>query len=349
MEPIGADEQAAMRGLLGTVNESLGAPMAPAWEAAFRDVPRHAFLPERVWVGEGLAECCRGAAPEAWLRHAYADTAVVTQVNDGEAAVGPGERWASCSASAPSIVFRMLDTLDVRPGHRVLEIGAGTGWNAALLAHRLGPGLVTTIEVDPVLAAHAAGCLESVGLDAQVICGDGARGHDAGGPYDRVIATCSVRSVPPAWIAQTAPGGVVLVPWESPWFCYGLLRLTVDGYGGASGFFFPHSAFMLMRGQRTDLRIYRDVVRDSHVPVESTTSLSPWAVSGDDWAAQFAVASAPWRVADLARRPRCGGGRLPPVAGDHRRDLLGGRGRGRARLPTVHRVGARAAQTVGTG
>jgi len=289
MESIGAEGPDAMRGLLGAVNESLGAPMAPAWEAAFREVPRHAFLPEKVWVGQDLEECSRDAAPGDWLRHAYADTAVVTQVNDGQATAEPGERWASCSASAPSIVFRMLDTLDVRPGHRVLEIGTGTGWNAGLLAHRLGPGLVTTIEVDPALAAWAAGCLERVGLAVEVVQGDGARGHAAGDPYDRVISTCSVQAVPPAWIAQTRPSGVVLVPWESPWFCYGLLRLTVDGYGGASGFFSPHSAFMLMRGQRVDLRIYRDVVSDDHVPAESTTRLSPWAVAGDDWAAQFAV------------------------------------------------------------
>ncbi|MFI7287442.1 methyltransferase domain-containing protein [Streptomyces anulatus] len=292
MELIGADEQAtvtaAMSGLLGSVNESLGAPVAPAWEAAFRCVPRHAFLPGTVWTGDDLVECSRETDPEDWLRHAYADTAVVTQINDGRAVEQDG-RWASCSASAPSIVLRMLDMLDVRAGHRVLEIGSGTGWNAALLAHRLGPGQVVTVEVDPALAARAAGRLENAGLDARVIQGDGARGHAADSPYDRVIATCSVRTVPAAWIAQTRPGGVVLVPWESPWICYGLLRLTVDGYGGASGFFSPHSAFMLMRGQRTDLRIYRDVVRDSHVPEESATRLSPGAVAGGDWAAQFAV------------------------------------------------------------
>lgn len=292
MELIGADEQAtvmaAMSGLLGSVNESLGAPVAPSWEAAFRGVPRHRFLPGTVWTGDDLVECSRETDPEDWLRHAYADTAVVTQINDGRA-VGQDGRWASCSASAPSIVLRMLDMLDVRAGHRVLEIGSGTAWNAALLAHRLGPGRVVTVEVDPALAARATARLEGTELDARVIQGDGARGHAAGGPYDRVIATCSVRTVPPAWIAQTKPGGVVLVPWESPWFCYGLLRLTVDGYGGASGFFSPHSAFMLMRGQRTDLRIYRDVVRDSHVPEESATRLSPWVVAGEDGAAQFAV------------------------------------------------------------
>ncbi|MEU3001226.1 methyltransferase domain-containing protein [Streptomyces sp. NPDC006995] len=293
MELNAADEHAAVVSvlcaeLLGSVNGSLGAPMTPAWEAACRGVPRHAFLPGTVWVGDELEECTREADPAEWLRHAYADTAVVTQVNDGDTPA-PGERWASCSASAPSIVFRMLELLDVRAGHRVLEIGTGTGWNAGLLAHRLGPGRVTTIEVDPALAADAVDRLDGMGLDVRAVQGDGARGHEAEEPYDRIIATCSVRTVPPAWIAQTRPGGVVLVPWESPWFCYGLLRLTADGNGGASGFFSPHSAFMLLRGQRTDLRIYRDVVRDSHVPEESTTRLCPWAVSGEDWAAQFAI------------------------------------------------------------
>ncbi|MFD7420862.1 methyltransferase domain-containing protein [Streptomyces californicus] len=293
MEANGVEERAddvtaLAAGLLDSVNESLGAPMAPVWEAAFRGVPRHTFLPGTVWVGEDLVECDREAVPVDWLRHAYADTAVVTQVNDGGTAA-PGERWASSSASAPSIVFRMLDLLDVRPGHRVLEIGTGTGWNAALLAHRLGPGRVTTVEVDPALAARAAARLEDAGLGVRTVRGDGARGAGAEGPYDRTVATCSVRSVPPAWIAGTRPGGIVLVPWESPWLCYGLLRLTVDGYGGASGSFSPYSAFMLMQGQRTDLRIYRDVVRDHHVPQESATRLAPGAVAGGDWAAQFAI------------------------------------------------------------
>ncbi len=129
----------------------------------------------------------------------------------------------------------MLDMLDLHAGHRVLEIGTGTGWNAALLAHRLGAGRVVSVEVDPVLAARAEACLRGVGLDARVVRGDGAEGCADGGLYDRVIATCSVRAVPPAWIAQTRPGGVILVPWESPWLCYGLLRLTVDGYGAPPG------------------------------------------------------------------------------------------------------------------
>ncbi|WP_234320791.1 hypothetical protein [Streptomyces sp. NRRL B-1381] len=97
MEANGVEERAddvtaLAAGLLDSVNESLGAPMAPVWEAAFRGVPRHTFLPGAVWVGEDLVECDREAAPVDWLRHAYADTAVVTQVNDGGTAA-PGERW----------------------------------------------------------------------------------------------------------------------------------------------------------------------------------------------------------------------------------------------------------------
>ncbi|WP_251057588.1 hypothetical protein [Streptomyces sp. ISL-94] len=105
MTTVGSHERAAMRGLLGSVNESLGAPMAPGWERAFWGVPRHAFLPETVWVGDDLAECSRDTAPETWLGHAYADTAVVTQVNDGQE-TEIEERWASCSASAPSMSAR---------------------------------------------------------------------------------------------------------------------------------------------------------------------------------------------------------------------------------------------------
>ncbi|MGW7428995.1 methyltransferase domain-containing protein [Streptomyces sp. NPDC054861] len=285
---LSASEQIALRDLLGAVNAALETPLAPEWERAAWAVPRHHFLPTRIYLGGDLTPHTRTDAPDTWLRAAYAADSVVTQVNDGRDP-GDGERWASSSASDPSIVFRMLDMLQVADGHHVLEIGTGTGWNAGLLAHRVGSENVTTVEVDPVLATDADRRLRKLGLKPEVVSGDGARGHASSGPYDRVEATCSVRSVPRAWVEQTRPGGVVLTPWETPWLCYGLLRLKVGGHGDASGRFFPHSAFMLMRNQRTDLRIYRDVVRDDHQPEESRTTLSPWTVTGDDLAAQFAI------------------------------------------------------------
>ncbi|WP_251070493.1 methyltransferase domain-containing protein [Streptomyces sp. ISL-96] len=228
MTHIGPAEQIAMRGLLGAVNEDLGTPLSREWEQAFWAVPRHRFLPEQIWVGDGLEPCHWSVAPETWHNAAYADEPAVTQINDGHDP-GDGDRWPSCSASAPSIVFRMLDILDVKDGHKVLEIGTGTGWNAGLLAHRVGSEHVTTVEVDPALVTQAANNLKNVRLEPEVIAGDGAAGHPDSAPYDRVIATCSVRKVPATWVEQTAPGGVILTPWETPWLCYGLLRLTVDG------------------------------------------------------------------------------------------------------------------------
>lgn len=113
---------------------------------------------------------------------------------------------------------------------------------------------------------------------------DGSRGWPPNAPYDRIISTCSVNRIPEAWLTQIRPGGVILTPWDNPWLCYGLLRLTKEDDGTASGRFSPHSAFMLMRGQRNDLKIFRDVVRDGHQPGPTTTTLSPWkCATGTRW------------------------------------------------------------------
>ncbi|MFJ8433396.1 methyltransferase domain-containing protein [Kitasatospora sp. NPDC094019] len=282
-------EQAAVRGLLRAVGEALGGPVPREWREAIKAVPRHNFLPERIWLADDSGDyeaCDLPTAHDCWFGAAYADVPVVTQVNDGQESPDP---WPSSSASTPSVVVRMLCDLDVRPGMRVLEIGTGTGWNAALLAHRLGPENVVSVEIDPDVARQARASLYAAGLGADVICGDGADGWRRRAPYDRIVSTCSVRRVPRAWIEQTAPGGVVLTPWDSPMICWGLLRLTVGLDRTAQGRFGPHSAFMLMRTQRQDLRIFRDVVGDEHVPDESRTSFDPRQVTGDAWEARFAL------------------------------------------------------------
>ncbi|MFD6587599.1 methyltransferase domain-containing protein [Streptomyces anulatus] len=285
-EDSAASERIAIRDLLGALKQE--GYVAPEWERAAWAVPRSAYIPDRVYLGDDLEPCDRADTPETWLRAVYVNDSVVTQINDGEDP-GEGDRWASSSGSAPSIVFRMLHMLDVQDGHRVLEIGTGTGWNAGLLSCVAGTGNVTSVEVDPVLAAEARDRLRKKRDGATVIAGDGAEGHTANAPYDRLVATCSVRSVPRPWLAQVEPGGVILTPWESPWICYGLLRLTVKDDGSAVGSFSPHSAFMLMRGERTSLRIFRDVVSDDHQPDESTSTLPPWRVTGEDLAVQFAM------------------------------------------------------------
>ncbi|MFF5567234.1 methyltransferase [Streptomyces sp. NPDC012623] len=281
-----------MDDLLRDVAAELGHDVAPEWREAADAVARHRFLPERIWLDDGrggYAPHDLGKDPAGWFRAAYANAPVVSQVNDGVEPDDPGDAWPSSSASAPSIVFRMLEELDLRDGMSVLEIGTGTGWSAGLLAHRLGGGNVSSVEVDPGLTARARTALNASGLDPAVRCGDGRLGWSDRAPYDRTISTCAVRSVPRSWIEQTRPGGVILTPWESPWLCWGLLRLTLEEGGVAQGRFSPHSSFMLMRGHRTDLRVFRDVVRDDQQPAESRTTAPAHAVAADEWDLGFTI------------------------------------------------------------
>ncbi|MGH3495148.1 MAG: methyltransferase domain-containing protein, partial [Sciscionella sp.] len=99
----------------------------------------------------------------------------------------------SSSASRPDVVASMLAVLDVEAGMTVCEIGTGTGYNAAVLAARLGAENVTTIEIDPEIAARARRSLRATGHDVTVVTGDGALGYPPRAPYDRVIATASVQ------------------------------------------------------------------------------------------------------------------------------------------------------------
>lgn len=160
----------------------------PGVEAAIRATPRHLFLP---------------GVP---LEQAYADAPVYTKT-DG--------RGASISAaSQPRIVAMMLEQLDVRPGHRVMEAGAGTGYNASLLAALTGDnGRVVTLDVDEDLVDGARKHLATAGVtNVDVILGDGALGCPDGAPYDRIIATVGAYETPTAWLEQLAPDGRLVVP-----------------------------------------------------------------------------------------------------------------------------------------
>ncbi|MGH3828421.1 MAG: rRNA adenine N-6-methyltransferase family protein, partial [Pseudonocardiaceae bacterium] len=145
------------------------------WRAAFTEVPRHEFIPELIWHHDrdtaghcDLVPLRRGDDLRGWLERAYADASVTTQVDDGQPTgeAGCGFEITS-SASMPGVVAQMLAALEVEPGMRVLEIGTGTGYNAALLAHLAGPsGRVTSVEIDEELARQAAGALRTAGARA---------------------------------------------------------------------------------------------------------------------------------------------------------------------------------------
>lgn len=168
--------------------DRLGSFRTPQVKDAFRAVPRHVFLP-----GVDLAT-------------AYAPKPVVTKRAEDGTAIS--------SASSPSMVATMLEQLDVQPGQRILEIGAATGINAALLAELVGPtGAVVTIELDDDLAAGARTGLAAAGYDqVEVICGDGALGDPNGGMFDRIIVTAGAWDISAAWWQQLAVGGRLVVP-----------------------------------------------------------------------------------------------------------------------------------------
>ncbi|MER7989572.1 methyltransferase domain-containing protein [Streptomyces noursei] len=161
----------------------------------------------------------------------YADTALTTQVIDG---------MPTSSSSQPSLMFQMLDALDVQNGNRVLEIATGTGYNAALLSERLGSDQVYTVEVDRELVREARARLSSCGYEPVTATGDGRQGFTDGAPYDRLIATCGFASVPPAWIRQVRPGGIIVCPLGR-----GNARLVVGEDGRAEGRFLPGGSFFM--------------------------------------------------------------------------------------------------------
>jgi len=157
---------------------------------------------------------------------------------------------------------------------RVLEIGTGTGWNTALLAHRLGGNNVTSMEIDPAISTHARSALEAAGFGTvTMITGDGTLGHLDRAPYDRVLSTAAVYWVPYTWIAQTCPGGLVVTPWATDYHNGHLLALIVHSDGTATGRIVGQTAFMTVRNQRVPpVRISDIVTEDSEAQASERTS-----------------------------------------------------------------------------
>ncbi|EDY52239.1 protein-L-isoaspartate(D-aspartate) O-methyltransferase [Streptomyces clavuligerus] len=214
------------------------------------------FLPDLMWPYDMESRTSRpvdrGLDPGAWYSCADADMPITVQWDDGDHRGSAPGRVATSSVSMPGVVASMLAHLDVRPGHRVLEIGTGTGWNAGLLTHRLGDGQVVTVEVDQAVADAARARLHGHGLHPAVITADGLLGHAPRAPFDRIIATAGLRRIPFAWVEQTVPGGLIVAPWGT---VFGntdhIVRLTVSGDGRtASGHLSTPVEFMKVRSQR---------------------------------------------------------------------------------------------------
>jgi protein-L-isoaspartate(D-aspartate) O-methyltransferase len=204
---------------------------------------------------------------------------LVTQWDDGQHIGAEPGTVPTSSASMPSVVASMLRDLDVSDGMRVLEVGTGTGWNAGLLARRLGSGNVVSVEIDAAVTEQAWSALKRAGLGPEVVHGDGREGWPAGAPYDRVIVTAGVRVIPPSWLEQTRPGGLILAPWGTHYSDQdALVRLTVNKDGSASGQFLRMVEFMKLRAQRLDWNRFNEHVPE--FPGDADVSATPVTLAG---------------------------------------------------------------------
>ena len=167
--------------------------------AAMERLPRHLFVP----------------AAERDL--AYADSALP---------IGHGQ-----TISQPFIVAEMLEALALQGDEKVLEVGAGSGYAAALLG--MLARRVIAIERIPALAARAARILRDLGFSHVAIrCADGTKGAPEDAPFDAILVSAGGRRVPPALLDQLAPGGRLVIPLGDPFGGQRLVRITRDAKTG---------------------------------------------------------------------------------------------------------------------
>ncbi|MGH4021057.1 MAG: methyltransferase domain-containing protein, partial [Pseudonocardiaceae bacterium] len=187
--------------------ESQGHLTDPRWRAVIEAVPRHLFVPRFYDDDRNLVDSADPDHYDRWLSAVYSDIPLVTQITR---VPDTDLDLFTSSSSMPSLMVGMLELLSVADGHRVLEIGTGTGYNAALLSHRLGATNVTSIDLDPGLVSNARERLAGIGYRPHLVTGDGAAGVSERAPYDSIIATCAVPTIPSAWITQVIEGGAIL-------------------------------------------------------------------------------------------------------------------------------------------
>ena len=206
----------------------------PRWQAAFRVVPRHLFVPrfyQNTSQGSTVVDASRG---HEWLSAIYSDIHLVTRDD------------VTSSSTAPSLMATMLEALQLTGEETVLEVGTGTGYNAALLAELLGDKRVVSIDIDPDLIDQARRQLAAAGHHPLLAAADGINGYPDRGPYDRIIATCRLDYIPAAWLDQLRPSGVIVTPMGA-----GIARISKDPTSSSAvGVFLPDAAyFMPLRHQ----------------------------------------------------------------------------------------------------
>src|SRR5688572_25508676 len=185
-------------------------PISDATARAYLATPRHLFVQRyRKWASKDWCEVNEQNLHQH-LAVLYADTALTLFGDDDDS--------ISSTISQPSFVLRMLDLLQVQAGQTVLELGAGSGWNAALLGHLVGPaGRVVSLEIIPQVAQRAAKTIADLEIrNVCIVAADGGDGYAADGPYDRITFTAGTYDLPRQFYEQIKPGGLLLVVIKNP-------------------------------------------------------------------------------------------------------------------------------------
>ncbi|WP_112273539.1 methyltransferase domain-containing protein [Lentzea terrae] len=256
-----------------------GALRSPAWRDAVEATPRHVFVP-RFYVQRQDGQWTETSVDDdGWLAAVYSNEPLITDL----ATTANGHRVTVSSSTKPGLMVRMLEALDVDDKDKVLEIGTGTGYNVALMSHRLGADRVYSVDISRALVDTARKRLAELGLRPTLAAGHGVEGLPEHGPYDRIIATCSLPAVPWAWAEQLREGGLVLVDIKPSTHAGNLVLLTRHA-DRLEGRFLPRWAgFMAMRDaddapEVTSIAVDLNAGRRSVTHLEPTpwSSLVPW-------------------------------------------------------------------------
>jgi protein-L-isoaspartate(D-aspartate) O-methyltransferase len=208
------------------------------WREALLRVPRHVLVPE-YFEPDQLGGWRRvSTAADEGLDAVYSNKSLTTDVDERGHAVS--------SSSMPGLMVRMLELLEIEQFHRVLEVGTGTGYNAALITEYLGDGNnFFSIDIDYVDTVRER--LTSLGYRPTLRTGDGIDGLPDGAPYDRIIATVAVPRIPPAWVKQLSEGGLILADIKVAVSAGNLVLLHKEGDTLTGRFDRGYAAFMAMR------------------------------------------------------------------------------------------------------
>lgn len=187
-------------------------PISEATQRAYLATPRHRFVPRyREWGTKEWHEITEENLTEH-VPILYADRPLILHGDQEE------DENVPSTISQPSFVLRMLDLLQIKPDHRVFELGTGSGWNAALIGQLVGPGgHVQSVEIIPEVARRASSTLRSLGIsNVRVVEGDGAAGYPDAAPYDRAIFTAGTFDLPRHFYEQIRVEGLLLVVIKTP-------------------------------------------------------------------------------------------------------------------------------------